>query len=206
MGKLFEPTTEAINNKIAAIAKDKELNNPWIGIHHLHDENRTVFASTNTTVEWSHWDAHEPNNENEEEDCAHLYNERYKFPVCNFQDIGDGYCGDGGNTKECDWDGGDCCGDDVEISYIDTVTNYVVETCSTCACLQPLDFELKSCQYEQISNGICNDESNTAECYWDGGDCCSDNADMGKCLEPSRWNDNNCDEFRRFICEREGTG
>ena len=74
MGKLFEPTTEAINNIIAVIAKEThQIVNPWIGIHHLHDENRTVFASTKTTVAWSNWDANEPNNENNGEDCVHLY-------------------------------------------------------------------------------------------------------------------------------------
>ena len=62
-GKLFEPTNGAINSKIAAVARDKGINNPWLGIHHLHDENRTVFASTNTRVEWSNWDSNEPNNE-----------------------------------------------------------------------------------------------------------------------------------------------
>ena len=25
--------------------------------------------------------------------------------------IGDGYCDDDANTKECQWDGGDCCGE-----------------------------------------------------------------------------------------------
>ena len=59
-GKLFEPSTEAINNKIAAIAKEKhQIDNPWIGIHHLHDDNRTVLASTNNAVEWSNWDAND---------------------------------------------------------------------------------------------------------------------------------------------------
>ena len=74
-GKLFEPTTVAINNKIAATARDKDINNPWLGIHNLHYENRTVFNSTNTTVEWSHWDANEPNNEDNGEECTHLSNE-----------------------------------------------------------------------------------------------------------------------------------
>ena len=45
---------------------------------------------------------------------------------CNWNWIGDGYCDDDTNTEECDWDGGDCCGDE----YEDANTFY----CSVCAC------------------------------------------------------------------------
>ena len=189
---MFEPTTEYINNKIAAIATDKGINNPWIGIYRLHDEGRTVFASTNTTVEWSNWDANEPNNEKKREDCTHLYNKR-KYS-CVFNWIGDGKCDDLNNKEECDWDGGDCCVD---------VNSY--------QCLEPNGFKVPQCDWMQMKNGICNDESNNEECKWDGGDCCGDAVVMTECstcecLEPFRWNDDNCDEFRRFICEKEGTG
>ena len=205
MGKLFEPTTEAINNKIAAIAKDKGIKNPWIGIHHLHDEKRTVFASDKTTVEWINWDAHEPNYRNDMENCVHLYsNERTEYS-CFFSWIGNSYCEDGNNDKECYWDGGDCCGDNVK-----TVNSYGLTTCTTCECIEPnSDFE--QCNYKQINNGICNDVNNNKDCFWDGGDCCGDNVVMAECsscecLEPFRWNDDDCDEFRRFICEKKGTG
>ena len=74
MGKLFEPKTEAINNKITAIARNNyAIINPWIGIHRIHVENKTVYASDKTTVTWSNWDANEPNNVNDVEYCAHLY-------------------------------------------------------------------------------------------------------------------------------------
>ena len=45
---------------------------------------------------------------------------------CNWNWIGDGYCDDDTNTEECDWDGGDSCGDE----YEDANTIY----CSVCAC------------------------------------------------------------------------
>ena len=161
---MFEPTTEAINNKIAAIAREKhQIVNPWIGIRHLHDENRTVFVSDNTEVAWSYWDANEPNNENAGEDCAHLYtpskyNPTVELKDCNFMFkhiyTANGYCNDESNTEECAWDTGDCCGD-----IVNMVDNDGNPTCSSC-----------------------------------------------QCLEPSRWNDNTCGEFRRFICEKEGTG
>ena len=124
---------------------------------------------------------------------------------------GDGHCDDENNNEECDWDGGDCCGDNVK-----TINSNDEITCIVCECHDP-NFELIQCKYAQIRNGICNDVNNNEKCKWDGGDCCGDNVrsvnDDGEitctdcdCLEPFRWNDDNCDEFRRFICEKEETG
>ena len=149
---MFEPKTEAINNKIAARAREKGIINPWIGIHHIHDEDRTVFASDKANVAWSNWDANEPNNNIDGEVCTHLYNDETALKNCN-------------------------------PFYIENL----------------------------VGNGYCNDESNTEECKWDGGDCCDDNSMTVKCsacecIEPFRWNDNTCKEFRRFICEKDGTG
>ena len=200
-GKLFEPKTEAVNNKIAAIAREKHgIINPWIGIYYLHDEKRTVFASDNTaTVAWSNWDSNEPNNGNYQEDCAHLYNKRIEDD-CNYHRLGNNYCNDENNNEKCNWDGGDCCGNDRNTDF-----------CSVCECFEPKGFEVPQCDWKQMKDGICNDETNTEECNWDVGDCCDENVDMTtcsscECLEPARWNDNNCEDFRRFICEREDTG
>ena len=38
---------------------------------------------------------------------------------------GDGYCDDENNNNGCDFDGGDCCGDDVKTTY-----------CTVCDCLE----------------------------------------------------------------------
>ena len=48
---------------------------------------------------------------------------------CRVEWIGDGECDDVNNTEECQWDGGDCCGDDVATDY-----------CTVCECLDP-DFD-----------------------------------------------------------------
>ena len=40
--------------------------------------------------------------------------------------IGNNYCNDENNNIECEWDGGDCCGDNVNIAY-----------CTFCQCLDP---------------------------------------------------------------------
>ena len=46
---------------------------------------------------------------------------------CKYENYkGDGVCDDENNYCGCDWDGGDCCGD-----------NVVTEYCETCECLDP---------------------------------------------------------------------
>ena len=40
--------------------------------------------------------------------------------------MGDNYCDDENNNEGCGWDGGDCCGDNVNTQY-----------CSACECLDP---------------------------------------------------------------------
>ena len=74
--------------------------------------------------------------------------------------IEDGYCDDGTNNQECHFDGGDCCGYNINIHY-----------CTECIC-----FEDVSCSAPLllIGDGICDDEANTAGCTYDGGDCCGD--------------------------------
>ena len=112
--------------------------------------------------------------------------------VAKFELIGNGNCDDLNNNKECNYDKGDCC--DTSI-------------------------------WKWIGNGHCDDENNKEECHWDGGDCCGNNVVtvnrhddptcfVCECLEPDfhfmsepfKWNDDNCDDFRQFICEKEGTG
>ena len=49
------------------------------------------------------------------------------FLACNNnipQYIGDGYCDDENNNKDCQFDGGDCCGSDINTKF-----------CSECQCL-----------------------------------------------------------------------
>merc|ERR1711988_1905022 len=50
----------------------------------------------------------------------------YGSSSCQDSWIGDGQCDDGNNIAACSYDGGDCCGDSVGMSY-----------CSICQCLDP---------------------------------------------------------------------
>ena len=68
---------------------------------------------------------------------------------------GDGYCDDKNNNKACFFDGGDCCGSNVNTDY-----------CTECHCHCNASSDL-------IGNGVCNDELNTAECSYDSMDCCA---------------------------------
>ena len=67
---------------------------------------------------------------------------------------GDGYCDDKNNNKACFFDGGDCCGSNVN-----------TDDCTECHCHCNASSDL-------IGNGFCNEEINTIECNYDGGDCC----------------------------------
>ena len=40
--------------------------------------------------------------------------------------LGDDYCDDENNIEICGWDGGDCCGGEIDTTF-----------CSVCACLDP---------------------------------------------------------------------
>merc|ERR1712214_127915 len=86
---------------------------------------------------------------------------------CEFpQWVGDNFCDDGNNTPGCDYDGGDCCGDDVNTTY-----------CSLCECMEVCG----NPQWE--GDNFCDDENNNAGCNFDGGDCCGEAVNFTYCTE-----------------------
>ena len=84
---------------------------------------------------------------------------------------GDGYCQDETNTAECSYDGGDCC--------LLTINS---EHCTECIC-----HHQENCAAEFIhplvGDGYCQDETNNAECNYDGGDCCGSCVNTEHCTE-----------------------
>ena len=68
---------------------------------------------------------------------------------------GDGYCNDKNNNRACFFDGGDCCGSNVN-----------TDKCSECQC------HCNASYTGLIGNGFCDEEIDTIECNYDGGDCC----------------------------------
>eukprot|EP00750_Incisomonas_marina_P019316 INCI3285.7.p1 GENE.INCI3285.7~~INCI3285.7.p1 ORF type:complete len:1311 (-),score=195.78 INCI3285.7:228-4160(-) len=87
--------------------------------------------------------------------------------------IADGYC-DGNeiayNTRDCNWDGGDCCEVTCQSSIYACGSSPVRYDCQ--------DPDANSCQADVLSyvgDGYCDAIDggyNVASCNWDGGDCC----------------------------------
>ena len=98
---------------------------------------------------------------------------------CDLPDYyGDGYCDDENNKKACFFDGGDCCGPNVNTQY-----------CTACQCLSDggssggngtlatttpsLTTNSGGCSDPQyVGDNYCDDGNNNQECNYDGGDCC----------------------------------
>ena len=73
--------------------------------------------------------------------------------------IGDGFCNDETNIENCNYDGGDCCGYNINTDY-----------CSDCKC-----YDNEACvagTHPFVGDGFCNDDTNNANCSYDGGECC----------------------------------
>ena len=115
---------------------------------------------------------------------------------CNPNIQSDGSCDDVNNNDNCEYDGGDCCGE-----------NVVTVFCYLCQCLDPtyttmtphsplqtsnskFTTTLSSECYYSKGDDYCHDENNHANCEYDGGDCCGDNFDASyctlcQCLDPA---------------------
>ena len=110
-----------------------------------------------------------------------------------------GYCEDDTNTAECNYDGGDCCGSNVNTYVCSDCICYPHETCdgpleliSDGYCNDATNnagcnFDGGDCilhcngPLDLISNGYCNDETNNVDCNFDGGDCCGGCANTEHC-------------------------
>ena len=97
----------------------------------------------------------------------------------------DNYCDDINNNAECNYDGGDCCGPNVDTTYCDdcqcldpnftttTTTSTTTTSTTSSVCARP-DWQ---------ADNYCDDINNNAECNYDGGDCCGANVDTTYCQE-----------------------
>ena len=130
--------------------------------------------------------------------------------------IGNGYCNDETNNKECNYDGGDCCGSCINNDY-----------CKSCNCIDEKFWGIKGsnallgdgtcnkkynsteCDYDKgdcldvlqacafgifpytVGDGYCDDEANNEACSYDGGDCCG-NVKTERCTE--------CDCYLKELC------
>ena len=83
--------------------------------------------------------------------------------------VGTGNCNDQNNNEGCLFDGGDCCGPNVN-----------TQTCVLCICYEDLNCDAPM---HLVGNGICNDEANSQGCNYDDGDCCGACANTEDCTE-----------------------
>ena len=81
-------------------------------------------------------------------------------PAADLSWVGDGFCDDAVNIEICNYDGGDCCGVQVDTSY-----------CQICECFDEETNE--ECSIPNlVGDGICDDQANFPICNYDNGDCC----------------------------------
>ena len=66
--------------------------------------------------------------------------------------VGDNYCDDDNNNETCGWDGGDCCGTNVNTSF-----------CSACECLDPNGDTIVEC-FDIWSEEKCINKKNKGKC------------------------------------------
>jgi len=69
---------------------------------------------------------------------------------------GDNYCDDGNNNEGCDYDGGDCCGSNVNKTY-----------CQNCQCLDPTNIVTSICQVGFTGHNCEIKLDDEAECQYD---------------------------------------
>ena len=83
------------------------------------------------------------------------------YMICpNYTSIGNGICNDENNNPICQYDGGDCC-----------LPNVNITACTECHC-NNIDGDFDPCpSYGQIGDGQCNDINDNLICSHDGEDC-----------------------------------
>ena len=81
-------------------------------------------------------------------------------------------CDDVNNNEACSFDGGDCCGSNVNTDW-----------CTECLCLEggvTTPSGSGGCS-NWIGDLICDDVNNNEACSFDGGDCCGPNVNTDWC-------------------------
>ena len=114
-------------------------------------------------------------------------------------DIADGYCDDIANTEICNWDGGDCCGPNSNLTYCTecqcqnttTPTSEAPPTTATPTTAQASTYTSGTtiattageCNNLWSGDNTCDDINNNMECGYDGGDCCGCDVQTDYCTE-----------------------
>ena len=94
--------------------------------------------------------------------------------------VGNGFCNDDTNIAECHYDDGDCCGYNINSEHCTDCTCFHQETC------------LAGVTHVFVGDGVCNDETNIADCNYDSGDCCGYNINSEHCTECTCFHQETC--------------
>ena len=94
--------------------------------------------------------------------CLLTYCFLYNFLIAQIFNalIGNGHCNDEANNAEHSYDGGDCCGYNINKVH-----------CSLCICHNEEVCEARI-THQLVGNGFCDSKTNIEICNYDGGDCC----------------------------------
>ena len=134
---------------------------------------------------------HEPSQDTSGRNLQITISDLCKRRVENEGWIGDGWCDAEGayNTAACNWDGGDCC----QFTCVSLgVPGYDCSSNFDCKDPRPSKFDYSNCNVQVkawIGDGYCDMSGgfNTAECNYDGGDCCESTCKSGS--------GGNCEKF-----------
>ena len=82
-GMLIEPRDDATMIDVTNHAKSVDITNFWLGIHDKYAEGTFVYASDNSTIEWSNWAPGQPGNNPTGDDCVQtLANGKWRNVPC----------------------------------------------------------------------------------------------------------------------------
>ena len=136
--------------------------------------------------------------------------------------VGNSYCDDETNVLECNFDGGDCCLSNMtSLMYVSCGGHYA-SSCAECpqgngaswcngdciwangkcsalngSCSECNCYHNETCSagyHPLVGDGYCHDETNTEQCDFDGGDCCSSNDDFSGSVSCGNHNAISCSE------------
>ena len=109
--------------------------------------------------------------------------------------IGDQSCDDFNNNMECNFDGGDCCGPNVNTQWCTECLclNENVTTTNSTGSISTTTWSTSGgiwssttgsgvvggCNTGWMGDSYCDDFNNNIECNYDGGDCCGANVNTG---------------------------
>ena len=106
----------------------------------------------------------------------------FQLPGCgdNVALVHNGFCNDETNIAACGYDGGDCCGHNVNLDHCYQCNCFYKETCDA------------GVTNNYVGDGFCNDETNIAACD-DSGDCCGHNVNVDHCSQCNCFYEETCD-------------